>query len=46
MALGRPEIPPHTNGPESDTRAQLTRRKLGAGTRSETARDRRDAFPA
>jgi len=42
--LDRPEIPLHTNGSESDIRAQVTRRKISAGTRSDTGRDCRDAF--
>ena len=35
MARGRPEIPPHTNGSESDTRAEPTRRKPSVGAHSE-----------
>jgi hypothetical protein len=42
--LDRPEIPLHTNGSENDIRAQVTRRKISAGTRSDTGRDCRDAF--
>jgi Transposase IS66 family len=42
--LDRPEIPPHTNGSENDIRAQVTRRKVSGGTRSDTGRDCRDAF--
>jgi len=42
--LDRPEIPLHTNGSESDIRAQVTRRKVSGGTRSDTGRDCRDAF--
>jgi hypothetical protein len=44
MVLERPEIPLHTNGSENDIRWQVTRRKVGAGTRSDTGRDCRDAF--
>src|SRR3954466_4841169 len=42
--LERPEIPLHTNGSENDIRAQVIRRKISAGTRSDTGRDCRDAF--
>jgi hypothetical protein len=42
--LDRPEIPLHTNGSENDLRAQVTRRKVSGGTRSDTGRDCRDAF--
>jgi hypothetical protein len=42
--LDRPEIPLHTNGSENDIRAQVTRRKISGGTRSDTGRDCRDAF--
>jgi uncharacterized small protein (DUF1192 family) len=42
--LERPEIPLHTNGSENDIRAQVTRRKVSGGTRSEAGRDCRDAF--
>jgi hypothetical protein len=42
--LERPEIPLHTNGSENDIRAQVTRRKVSGGTRSDTGRDCRDAF--
>jgi hypothetical protein len=42
--LERPEIPLHTNGSENDIRCQVTRRKVSAGTRSDTGRDCRDAF--
>ena len=42
--LDRPEIPLHTNGSENDIRGYVTRRKVSAGTRSETGRDCRDAF--
>ncbi len=44
MVLDRPEIPLHTNGSENDIRCYVTRRKVSAGTRSETGRDCRDAF--
>jgi len=42
--LDRPEIPLHTNGSENDIRCQVIRRKISAGTRSETGRQCRDAF--
>jgi hypothetical protein len=42
--LERPEIPLHTNGSENDIRCHVTRRKVSAGTRSDTGRDCRDAF--
>lgn len=44
MVLGRPETPLHTNGSENDTRCQVTRRKVSAGTRGDLGRDCRDAF--
>jgi len=44
MVLDRPEIPLHTNGSENDIRAQVTRRKLSGGTRSDVGRDCRDGF--
>ena len=44
--LDRPEIPLHTNGSENDIRAQVTRRKVSGGTRSDMGRDCRDAFGA
>ena len=44
MVLERPEITLHTNGSENDIRCQVTRRKVSAGTRSDTGRDCRDAF--
>ncbi len=44
MVLDRPDIPLHTNGSENDIRCQVTRRKVSAGTRSDTGRDCRDAF--
>jgi hypothetical protein len=34
----------HTNGSENDTRCQVTKRKVSAGTRSDIGRDCRDAF--
>jgi Transposase IS66 family len=42
--LERPEIPLHTNGSENDIRAQVTRRKVSGGRRSDLGRDCRDAF--
>ena len=42
--LDRPEIPLHTNGSENDIRAQVTRRKVSGGTRSDLGRDCRDTF--
>src|SRR5215218_866052 len=44
MVLERPEVPLHTNGSENDIRAQVIRRKISGGTRSEAGRDCRDAF--
>ena len=44
MVLERPETPLHTNGSENDIRCYVTRRKISAGTRSDTGRDCRDAF--
>src|SRR5215211_5495938 len=44
QVLDHPEIPLHTNGSENDIRAQVTRRKLSGGTRSDMGRDCRDAF--
>jgi hypothetical protein len=44
MVLERPEVPLHTNGSENDLRAQVIRRKISGGTRSEAGRDCRDAF--
>ncbi|WP_413992338.1 IS66 family transposase [Labrys okinawensis] len=44
MVLDRPEIPLHTNGSENDIRCQVTRRRISAGTRSDSGRDCRDAF--
>jgi hypothetical protein len=42
--LDRPDIPLHTNGSENDIRAQVTRRKVSGGTRSDMGRDCRDVF--
>lgn len=42
--LERPDVPLHTNGSENDIRAQVTRRKVSGGTRSDRGRDCRDAF--
>jgi Transposase IS66 family len=44
LVLERPEIPLHTNGSERDIRAQVIRRKISGGTRSEAGRECRDAF--
>ena len=44
QVLEHPEIPLHTNGSENDIRAQVTRRRVSGGTRSDTGRDCRDAF--
>jgi hypothetical protein len=44
MVLDRPETPLHTDGWENDIRCYVTRRKVSAGTRSNTGRDCRDAF--
>jgi hypothetical protein len=44
VALDRPDIPLHTNGSENDIRCQVTKRKVSGGTRSDAARDARDAF--
>ncbi len=44
LVLDRPEIPLHTNGSERDIRAQVIRRKISGGTRSDAGRDCRDAF--
>jgi hypothetical protein len=46
MVLDRPDIPLHTNGSENDVRAQVMRRKVSGGTRSDTGRDCRDGFLA
>ena len=42
--LDYPMIPLHTNGSENDVRAEVTRRKVSAGTRSDAGRDCRDTF--
>jgi len=42
--LKQPEIPLHTNASENDIRCYVTRRKLGAVTRSGVGRDCRDTF--
>jgi hypothetical protein len=42
--LDRPRTPLHTNGSENNVRWHATRRKVGAGTRSDVGRDCRDAF--
>jgi hypothetical protein len=44
QVLDHPDIPLHTNGSENDIRAQVTRRKVSGGTRSDPGRDCRDAF--
>jgi Transposase IS66 family len=44
QVLDHPDIPLHTNGSENDIRAQVTRRKVSGGTRSDMGRDCRDAF--
>jgi hypothetical protein len=44
MVLERPEIPLHTNDSENDIRAQVTKRKISGGTRSDAGRACRDAF--
>ncbi len=44
MVLDRPDTPLHTNGSENDIRCYVTRRKVSAGTRSDSGRDCRDAF--
>src|SRR3712207_7296973 len=44
QVLDHPEIPPHTNGSENDIRAQVARRKVSGGTRSDMGRDCRDTF--
>ena len=45
MARGRPEIPPHTNGSESDTRAEPTGASPASAPTARLGRDRRDALP-
>lgn len=42
--LERPDVALHTNGSENDIRAQVTRRKVSGGTRSDAGRECRDAF--
>ena len=42
--LDRPTTPLHTNGSENHIRCQITRRKVSAGTRSDSGRDCRDTF--
>lgn len=42
--LDRPEIPLRTNGSENDIRPDVTRRKVGGGTRSDIGRACPDAF--
>jgi len=42
--LDRPNVPLNTNGSENDIRCQVMRRKVSAGTRSETGRACRDAL--
>jgi len=44
LVLDRPEIPLHNNLSESDIREWAKRRKISAGTRSETGRRCRDTF--
>ncbi|MGH7121220.1 MAG: IS66 family transposase [Acetobacteraceae bacterium] len=44
LVLDRPEIPLNTNGSENDIRCQVTKRHVSGGTKSNTGRDRRDAF--
>ena len=41
--LHHPATPLHTNSAERDLRAQVTRRKISSGTRSDKGRDSRDA---
>ncbi len=40
--LDHPQLPLHTNGSEQDIRAQVTRRKISGGTRSDRGRRARD----
>ena len=40
--LDHPKIPLHTNDSERDIRAQVTRRKISGGTRSDSGRRARD----
>ena len=42
--LDRPGIPLHTNGSENDIRAQVTKRKISGGTKSEAGRVARDVL--
>ena len=44
MALDRPEIPSHANGPENDIPCQVTKRQVSGGTDGDAGRDCRDAF--
>jgi hypothetical protein len=44
LVLDHPDIPLHTNSSENDIRCQVTKRKVGGGTRSDLGRDCRDAF--
>ena len=44
VVLDRPEVPLNTNGSENDIRAMVTRRKLSAGTRSQSGKQARDTF--
>jgi hypothetical protein len=44
LVRDHPEIPLDTNCSENDIRAQVTRRKVSGGTRSNPGRDCRDAF--
>jgi Transposase IS66 family len=44
VALERPEVPLHTNGPERGLRPQVVKRRISGGTRSEAGRACRDAF--
>ena len=42
--LDRPGIPLHTNGSENDIRAQVTKRTISGGTKSEAGRVARDVL--
>jgi Transposase IS66 family len=42
--LERSDIPLHTNGSENDIRSVVTRRRISAGTKSDSGRDARDAM--
>lgn len=44
LVLERPEIPLHNNLSENDIRIYVKKRKISAGTRSETGRNSRDTF--